>query len=353
MKLSFPNRASRGALVAVPVAAAASFAIVVGTGAVPASAKSHGSAAKAAKTAKTKNKPISINIGYIGGAQSAESKLTGPEGFAYSKGLLQKWLKPDKVTVKSTAPFANGPLLTAALVGGSLQLGEIGDTPAIVGESPISGASDDTRIINQNQTGLQSVLITQKNISSLSQLSNQNLYRQPQSYMDRWVQAYLKSKSLLSQVKLAPGLLAQFIPEFNSGQIPDLVLPPSDLVEITAKYNTLANSATTPAWTGTSVTEVTAAALKQDPGLPAAWNAARAQSIAYATAHQTAYYAFEAKQEDTTPALAKKYYPLAYDPVQPFTPAGVGHLRGTLAFLVGQNEAKNFNIANWQTPIGG
>ena len=55
-----------------------------------------------------------------------ESKLTGPEGFAYSKGLLQKWLKPDKITIKSTAVFANGPLLTAALVGGSLQLGELG-----------------------------------------------------------------------------------------------------------------------------------------------------------------------------------------------------------------------------------
>ena len=79
-----------------------------------------------AKTSKSsaKNKPISITVGYIGGAQSSESKLTGPEGFAYSKGLLQKWLKPYKVTIKSTAVFANGPLLTAALVGGSLQLGE-------------------------------------------------------------------------------------------------------------------------------------------------------------------------------------------------------------------------------------
>ena len=227
------------------------------------------------------------------------------------------------------------------------------DTPAIVGESPLSGSSDNTRIINQEQVGLQAVLIAQKNITSLSQLANQSLYRQPQSYMDRWVQAYLKSKGLLSKVKLAPGLLAQFIPEFNSGQIPDLVLPPADLTEITAKYNTLANSDTTPAWTGTGVTEVTAAALKQDPGLPSAWNYARAEAIEYANAHQTAYYAFEAKQEQTTPALAKKYYPLSGNPAENFTPSGLDHLRGTLAFLVGQNEAKNFSIASWQTPVGG
>ena len=54
--------------------------------------------------------------------------------------------------------------------------------------------------------------------------------------MDRWVQALLQSKGLLSKVSLAPGLLAQFIPEFNSGQIPDLVLPPSDLPLIKVKY---------------------------------------------------------------------------------------------------------------------
>ncbi len=336
MRLSFMNRASRGTLVVVP----ASLAVIAGVGAAPASAKA-------------KNKPISITIGYIGGAQASESKLTGPEGFAYSKGLLQKWLRPYKVTIKSTAPFANGPLLTAALVGGSLQLGEIGDTPALVGESPVSGSSDNTRIINQAQVNLQSVLITQKSITSLSQLSSQKIYRQPQSYMDRWVQAVLKSKGELNASNLAPGLLAQFIPEFNAGQIPDLVLPPSDLTEITAKYNTVANSKTTPAWTGTSVTEVTAAALKQDPGLPAAWNSARGLAINYAQAHENAYYVFEAKQEQTTPALAKQFYPLADNLPDAFTKTWVKHLKGTLAFLVGQKEATNFNVAKWQYPVGG
>jgi hypothetical protein len=99
---------------------------------------------------------------------------------------------------------------------------------------------------------------------------------------------------------------AILITQKNSGQISDLVLPPSDLVEITAKYNTVANSDTTPAWTDTSVTEV-----------------------------------------------AKKFYPLVDNPVPAFTNHDVGDLRGTLAFLVGQNEVKNFNIADWQTPVGG
>ena len=71
--------------------------------------------------ARAKNKPIRIERRLH---RHRRTCYTGPEGFAYSKGLLQKWLKPYKVTIKGTAAFANGPLLTAALVGGSLQLGE-------------------------------------------------------------------------------------------------------------------------------------------------------------------------------------------------------------------------------------
>src|ERR1700679_571126 len=111
MKSLFHSRALRGSIFAVPIVATSLSGAIA---APPASAKA-------------KNKPISVEVGYIG----TQNIFTGPEGFAYSKGLLQKWLKPYKITIKGTAAFANGPLLTAALVGGRLQLGEIGDTPAL------------------------------------------------------------------------------------------------------------------------------------------------------------------------------------------------------------------------------
>ena len=328
MKSIFRSRALRGSVFAVPIVATS---VAMGVVAGPASAKA-------------KNKPISVEVGYIG----TQNIFTGPEGFAYSKGLLQKWLKPYKITIKGTAAFANGPLLTAALVGGSLQLGEIGDTPALVGESPASGSGDDTRIINQSQINLQSVLIAQKGYTSLSQLSGKGIYRQPQSYMDRWVQALLQSKGLLSNVSLAPGLLASFIPAFNSGQIPDLVLPPSDLPLIKAKYVTLANSNQTPAWSGTSVTEITSSTLATDPGFPAAWNYVRDEAITYAKSHQQAYYTFEGKAEETPAAVAKQYYPLIDNPIAPFSSVGITHLKGTLAFLVSQHEATNFSLSSWE-----
>ena len=47
-------------------------------------------------------------------------------------------------------------------------------------------------------------------------------------------------------------------------------------------------------------------------------------------------------------AVAKQYYPLADNPIAPFSSAGITHLKGTLAFLVSQHEATNFAISSWQ-----
>lgn len=309
-----------------------SLAIALGAGAATAKPTHSSSAA---------GKSVSVTLGYIG----TQNVFTGPDGFAYTKGLLQKWLAPSGITIKSTAQFANGPLLTAALVGGSLNMGELGDTPALIARS--QGAP--TRIINQEQVGLQTVVISQPSITSISQIAGKSVVRQEGSYMDRYLQAILKQEKLLGKVTLVPELLAQAIPEFNSGQIPVLTLLPSDLPLVTAKYNVLSNSQDHPALTGTGVTEVTNQALSQDPGLPAAWNAAHDKAIKYALAHQSAYYRFEGKAEQTTPALAKKYDPLSGVPLQPFTNSGIAHLQGTLSFLVESKQAKNsFSLAGWQ-----
>ena len=133
------------------------------------------------------------------------------------------------------------------------------------------------------------------------------------------------------------------------------MLPPADLTEITAKYNTLANSATTPAWTGTSVTEVTAGGAEAGSGpseQPGTMHAQRRSR--YANSHQTAYYAFEAKSRSRRPRrLPRSTTRCQTLRAEDFTASGLAHLRGTLAFLVGQNEVKNFSIASWQTPVGG
>jgi sulfonate transport system substrate-binding protein len=320
-------RALRGPVIAV-LALAASLALAVGS-----------SGATTSHHATTKSK-VSLTVGFI----STSGVFTGPEGFAYSKGLLQKWLAPSGITIAKTASFDNGPLLTAALLGGSVDLGTIGDTPALIAKS----AGAPTRIINQTQLNLQSVIIAQPSIKTLAGLAGKDITRQDASFMDRYLQGLLQEKGLLSKVTLVAGLLPTAIPAFNAGSIDALVLQPSQLPLIKTKYNVLASSQTSPNLTGTSVTEVTDKALAADPGLPAAWNAARAKAIAYAKANASAYYAFQGKAEGTTAALAAKYFPLADNPAQPFTATGLAHLTSTLKFLVSDKLAKSFSISSWQ-----
>jgi sulfonate transport system substrate-binding protein len=322
-----PLRARRGPVLAA-IAAVAALALAVAS-----------SSAATTHHATAKHK-ISLTVGFI----NTGGTLTGPEGFAYSKGLFQKWLAPSGVTIAKTASFDNGPLLTAALLGGSVNLGVVGDTPALIAKS----AGAPTRIINQVQLNLQSVIIAQPSIKSLAGLAGKSITRQEASYMDRYLQGLLQQKRLLAKVTLVPGLLPTAIPAFNAGSIDALVLQPSQLPLIKVKYNVLANSSTTPDLTGTSVTEVTDKALAQDPGLPAVWNAARTEAIAYAKAHASAYYAFEAKAVGTTAALASKYFPLSDDPAQPFTATGLSRLTSTLKFLVDDKLAKSFSISGWQ-----
>ena len=346
--MTFPSRLRRSSLAAVLVVSA-SFAVAA-CGSSSSSSSSSAAAASSGPAATTTQagsdasasgagKKISVTFGYIG----TQNIPTGPEGFAYTKGLLQKWLAPDGVTISKAAGFANGPLLTAALVGGSVDVGTIGDTPAIIAKS--QGAP--TRIINQTQIGLAAWVIAKPGITSLSQLSGKTVARQEASYMDHYIQALDQEKGV--KPNLVPMLFAQAIPAFNAGSLGGLVILPNLLPLVKAKYNVVAKSEDTPALEGTSVTEATDKALAEDPDLPKQWNAGRTKAIAYAKAHQAAYYAFQAKAEQTTVPLAKQYFPLSDNPTTPFTSTGLSRLNSTLKFLVATKQAKDFSISSWQS----
>src|SRR6185437_1876436 len=89
------------------------------------------SAAASGSAASGANAPYTVTFGYI---SSGGTGLTGPWGYAYSKGLLQQWLKSYGITLK-LAQFANGPLLTAAMVGGSVDMVVLRDTPTLIAVS--------------------------------------------------------------------------------------------------------------------------------------------------------------------------------------------------------------------------
>lgn len=333
-----PNRVRARGRFSAAVAASAALAVgVAGTGAATATAKQQAHATGAP-----------ITFGFI----STTPNLTGPLGFAYKNGLLQKWLAPYGVSSIKTANFANGSLLTAALEGGSVDVGSLGDSPALIAH----GTGVKTRLISQDEIGQSAYILGNASITSIAQLKGQTISVQPESYMDRYMQQILYNAGILKDVTRSPQLLAQSIPAFNSGQLPALTIVADDINKITLKgYHVLADSTKTPQWEGTTVIEGTDKAVQENPKLVAGIQAARTKAIAYAGQHLSAYYAYQATAEGTTVALTKKFYPLSSFPTKPFTTAGVSQLTDTLKFLETDMQIgppavtiKPFTVASWE-----
>jgi NitT/TauT family transport system substrate-binding protein/sulfonate transport system substrate-binding protein len=284
----------------------------------------------------------SLNVGYIG----TTGIFTGPEGFAYSKGLLQRWLRQGGIAQIHLAQFANGPLLTAATVGGSLDLGLVGDTPALIATSHGLPA----KIINQGEVGLQAWIVARKGITSLSQLAGQVVTRPQGSYMDRYLQGLLAEQGLTGKVHLTAMLLPQGIPAVESGALAAIALPAWQAGPIIAHGGTvIAKSTDTPNLQGTSVTIATNKIIAAHPDLARVWNAARLKAIAYASAHPAEFYAFEVKADGLrTAAQAQQFLPLSLYPAADYTIAGLRLLQATLNFLVSEKEATAFSIAGWK-----
>jgi sulfonate transport system substrate-binding protein len=283
-----------------------------------------------------------LNVGYIG----TTGIFTGPEGFAYSKGLLQQWLKQGGITQIKLAQFANGPLLTAAMVGGSLDVGVVGDTPALIAESHGLPA----KFIDQGEVGLQAWIVGKKGITSVSQLAGQTVTRPQGSYMDRYLQGLLAQKGLTSKVHLTAMLLPQGIPAVESGALAAIALPAWEAGPLLSHGSAvIAKSTDTPDLQGTEVTIATNKILAAHPNVAALWNSARLKAIAYAKAHPAEFYAFEDKADGLkTPAQAEQYLPLSLYPAANYTPAGLKLLQGTLNFLVSEKEATAFSIDGWK-----
>ncbi|HEY1700655.1 MAG TPA: ABC transporter substrate-binding protein [Trebonia sp.] len=324
------------------LAAAAAAVTIAACGSSSASSSGSDSADSASSADYT------VHFGYIN--SGAKAGLTGPWGFAYSKGLLQQWLKSDGVTL-SLSEFTNGPLLTAAMVGGSVDAGVLGDTPALIAKSQGLQAT----FVSQPEIGNAAWIIAQPSITSLSQLAGKMVARQQGSYLDRYVQGLLQEKGLLSKVKLVAMLSPQSTPAFEAGSLDAIVVTPATWTQLEKtgkKYNILAKSETTPSIQGTQAAVVSDKALAAHPNLATIWNTVRVKSVQYADAHAGEYYAWAAAQGDTTVALEEESAPLSTYPIPNFTTSGIKQLQGTLNFLVSEKEASSFSIQDWETKSG-
>ncbi|UQZ37439.1 nitrate ABC transporter substrate-binding protein [Paenibacillus sp. PK3_47] len=313
-----------------------------GNGASPAAGGSD--TAEAAGSETGSNVPAVLNFGYIG-----SNKLNvpgGAEGWGFYKGIIQEELKKHGITEVKLTGFPNGPDQTESLISGRLDIGSLGDTPAIIAYA--SGAK--TRLISQSSAHTVGYLIGKKDgPQSVKDLQGKTIAIQKGSFMHRYVVGLLQQEGV-TDYKLVHMLIPDATAALARGDVDattNLGVPALKLIE--EGYTHLDDASKHPDLLGSSATVVSEEYLEKFPDFPKVWNEAREKALADLKQHEEEYYQFLAEINDTTPELAKQVNPISDIKDTAFTEEGTKLLEGTKNFLVEEKLAKkDFNITDWQ-----
>ncbi|MDL9936865.1 ABC transporter substrate-binding protein [Gordonia sp. ABSL1-1] len=287
-----------------------------------------------------------LRIGVIG----PSAVLSGPVGFAHSRGELLASLKPLGVNAVEIVNFPNGPDLNQALVGGRLDVATYGDTPALVAK----GSGLATRPIAFAQFNLNAGVVVRDSspVKSLRDLAGKKIGVPKGSYIDRYLRGALAAEGLSATfVHLYP---ADQEAPLSSGEIDAAALPnvvPSvNLGTFLAKGFRLVDSVygNHPNLAGTSVTVSSDTFLAKHPDFAATWQRLQADAVRYAKAHWNEFVAFEIAHSKAKPEIVRAAANPASYSEEAFPAAAVTLLTGTKKFLVEQGSIKtDFDVDGW------
>jgi sulfonate transport system substrate-binding protein len=290
---------------------------------------------------------FTLRVGFI----SNTPVPVGPEGLAYHNGSLLAGLKSQGVDSITFTAFPNGPNLMAALEGGSVDIGILGDTPAVTAEA--DGIK--TRLVNQSFVGLDTYLYTPKGgATSIEQLKGKTVATQVGSYMYRYLVSLLDEDGLSSSVKISNIYTTNALATLQSGGVAAYAAPAGQTTAILSKEGFPIidkASADHKNLLGTDVTVITDSALAAHPGLPHAWNLARAKAVETMQADPSAYWSWASVADQTPVAALQVSSPFSGYATTPFTTSGISLLQNVNSFLLSNKLSKaSVNIQSWEVP---
>lgn len=273
-----------------------------------------------------------LNIGFI----STTSEPSGPEGWAKHEQTLAPGLDDAGVNEVKWLPFKNGPDLSAAIQGGSVDLALYGDTPALTAAS----AGIKTRLVNQGVVGLDAVVFGQPDgATELKDLDGKKVAIQVGSYYYRYLVDRVEQLGI--DVEISHVYVPDALAALQSGGIDAYVAPAGPLAaRLLEEGYTAVERASDHDLTGSSLTVITEDALERFPELPKAWNEVRAASVNDLKKRADDYYAFAAEATGTTPEIVETWLPVDLYSPEPFTPRGATLLEATEQFLFDEKLTK-------------
>ncbi|MBW4080709.1 ABC transporter substrate-binding protein [Paenibacillus sp. S150] len=301
-------------------------------------------AASAKETEGTAAAPAVLNYGFIG--SNTLNLPGGAEGWGLYKGIIQEELSKYGITEVKVTGFPNGPDQTESLISGRLDFGSLGDTPAIIAYA--TGAK--TRLISQLATNQIAYLIGKKDgPETVQDLQGKTIAIQKGSFMHRYIAGLLEEEGV-SGYKFVHMLIPDAAAALARGDVDATTnngVPA--LKQVADGYPLLDDATKHPALLGSSVTVVSENYLSKFSAFPKVWNDAREKALADLKLHESEYYEFIAKVNDTTPEIAKQVYPIGDIKETAFSEEGTALLEGTKNFLVKEKLAKqDFDISSWK-----
>jgi sulfonate transport system substrate-binding protein len=286
--------------------------------------------------------PKTLHIGYIGA--SAVNLPSLAEGWGFKSGIISDELKKLGITDITFTGFPNGPDLTESLISGRLDVGLLGDTPAILARS--NGVK--TRLITQQVISLDSYVIGKKGgVKTIAELKGKKVATQKGSYMHRYVAGLLKDQNI--EVKLIHLLAPDAEAALAKGDIDATTVSNANAVKLIAQgYPILDHEADHPTLVGTSTTVVTEDYLSKFPDFPKVWNGLRKKSLADLKTKEDEYYKFATSLGKLPEETVRKANPISSISEEPFTDAGIQLLEGTKKFLIDEKLAESdFDLNAW------
>jgi sulfonate transport system substrate-binding protein len=291
-----------------------------------------------------KSQSTILRIGYVGSTK--DNIPSGVDGWGIQQKLLQEKLKKIGIEKYEFHAFPNGPPLNEAIAAGELDIGILGDTPAIVGRS--NGLK--TKLINQAAINSNVWLITPKNgVKTLEDLKGKTVATQLGSYMYRYLIGVLKEKGLDKDVKIVNMLSSDAEAALNRNDIAAYAFPTNSGPLIKSKgYPVIDEAKDHPDLLGSTVTVVTQDYLSDNPDFLTIWNEVRKQSLEDLLKKPEDFYQFQSEQVGYPVEVMQDSLPLSNLKSEALSEEGIKLLEGTKKFLVeGEFAKKDFDLNDW------
>lgn len=280
----------------------------------------------------------------IGFPSPSGSSPSGPEAWAYQRGLLLPALRSQGITDVKFIGLPNGPEIDEALAANGVDMGIFGDAPAIVGRA--AGIHD--HVIAISSVGGNCWLVAGKNgPTTVDGLRGKTVGAAKGSNMARYLLGLLAEKGLTNQVRIVHLLPGDSEAALDRGSIAAYPSTNGPLMELHG-LKVIDEAKDHPDLLGTGVTVVNDSFLAAHPGFADAWNKARVLGIQDISKHEDEYYRGLAARVHLPVDIYRKTFPAAVFASEPVSERGITLLGGTKTFLRDQHLLKHdFALNDW------